>query len=339
MKFALFDHAGKGGYLRQKLLERGHELADSVEGTELLLLDCDWAWAHPRPFLIQHAVEVGAKVALYPHGGVPQTFVYDGLTEPDARVDLRLEHGPQTVAIGADIHPALNQFATGWLFSPTRPYKPRKKRARTVLFAPQHPNMATVGSIGNGHDPAPSLNAPVYRRLLELDLDVVVTYCGPWWGNGIWAWPRVKMEANHEMRFERTFELVQQADVVVGAGTVAALGIASGKPTVMLGQGNFADWVDGAYRLPDNTDLYAEILRYPIDVEDGDLEDMIGEACSGGELAEQAENWRHLFVGDDGTDNAVSMLEELVAGVGPNTSSTHAIIQGVTAKATGLSGA
>ena len=75
MKFTLYDHAGKGIYLQQALLAAGHEPADNLGELDLLLLDCDWPWAYPRPEMLKSAINHGAKVVLYPHGGRPTAWV------------------------------------------------------------------------------------------------------------------------------------------------------------------------------------------------------------------------------------------------------------------------
>ncbi len=327
MKFAIWEHAGKGSYLRQVLLSKGHTAADTIAETDLLLLDCDWKWAHPRPELIQTAKAAGAKVALFPHGGLPTIFIYDGLTEPDDRVDLRLEHGQGSVEVAETLGLDLKQHATGWLFSPTEPFHPVSK-PRRLLFCPQHPNMETINAAQNGHDPGPQLNQKVYRQLLDLDYEITVSLVGPAFKNGVWRHPGVTFVGNPQMSFPQSYELVRSADVVVGAGTMAACAIACGKPTVMLGQGNYADYIDGEYTWPTNTDVYADTLRYPIDVEYGDLSDLILQACEGDN---DAAKWRETFIGDDGTNNAVDLLEELVGE--PSTSSASVIIEGVTATA------
>src|SRR6185369_7635014 len=100
----------KGLYLRDRLIEEGHE-EKPIEEAELLIVDCDWEWALPRPQLIRQAAEAGLKVAVYPHGGQATFWAYDGLTKPDPAVDLRLEHGPRA----AELAERLNLTGTGRL--------------------------------------------------------------------------------------------------------------------------------------------------------------------------------------------------------------------------------
>ena len=323
MRFGIWDHAGKGGYLREQMLRAGHSPAETLEDADLLLLDCDWRWANPRPDLIRAAVQAGTRVVLYPHGGLPTVFVYDGLTPPDPNVSLRLEHGPGPIQVAERLGLDLSQRAVGWLYTPTRPFRPVEE-PRRMLFAPQHPNMeALLNGTLNGQDPGPAINNRIFRELLEFEYDELsVLTVGPSWRNGVFAHPRVRQVSNHEMTLQTAYAEVMRTDVVIAAGTVAALAVACGKPTVMLGQGHYADYIGGRYVFPDNWESYDADLRYPIDAETGDLEDAIYRACEGDE---EAADWRERFVGDDGTTSAIEALEELV--------SADVRVRGVTAKA------
>lgn len=332
MRFAIWDHAGKAVHLHKTLLNRGHQAAPTLGDADVLLLDCDWRWAHPRPEFIQAAHDAGAKVVLYPHGGLPTVFVYDGLTNPDPLVDLRLEHGPGPIQAAQEAGlEGLRQEACGWLYSDTQPFHSRKVAA-SLLFAPQHPNMETLAQ-QNGHDPGPALNQTVYQKLLALGVPFTVSTVGPAHRNGIWPHPLATIIENPTMGFDHSLELVRNADLVVAAGSMAALAVAQGKPLVMFGQGNHADYVDGQYQNPNHLEVYDRLLRYPIDVEDGDLPDLFALACAGTDATAE---WRKRFVGNSGAENAVELVEELVGSVVP--SSANVIIEGVTATPTASGG-
>ncbi len=330
MKFGLFDHAGKGVYLRQKLLEAGHQQVtqDNPGNLDLLVLDCDWPWAHPRPELIEAFSQKGTKVVLYPHGGRPTVWVYDGICEPDKRVHARLEHGPGSIQIGGMIGGDLRQEATGWLFSPTQDFQPVEK-PKKILFAPLHPNIEMFQKGTNGHDPAPSLNQSIYKRLLALpDVEITVTVAGPLWRHGVWHHPKTKLVYNPHMGFQHSFEEILKADAVVAAGTMAAAAVALGKPTVMFCQDTFMDYVDGRYVQAENQDRYKDLVRYPLDAEDGALADLLETACES-----EQKSWRDLWVGNDGTQKAVVLLESLV--IRPESpAKSDVMIQGATARAT-----
>lgn len=312
MKFAIHDHAGKGAYLTQQLLAAGHERAERIDQTDVLLLDCDWPWAQPRPAMIDAAVQSGAKVALYPHGGMPTVFAYDGLAEPHADVALRLEHGPGSIDIarlfGAEHR--LVQHAPGWLFSPTAPFAPRESPGR-VLFAPMHPNIEAMLTGRNGYDPAPDINRAVYQQLLDGGYDLAVSLVGPPHRNGVWPHPRARFLENPSMSFQHSYQLVASADSVVAAGTMGALAVALGKPTVMLGQGDWSDYVGGRYVRASHASLYSDTARYPLDADEGDLAQLLARACRGDRAAAE---WRAKFVGDDGTAAAIRLLENHAGG-------------------------
>ncbi len=320
MKFTLYDHAGKGLYLRQQLVAAGHEDAETADEMELLLLDCDWPWAYPRPDLIESAHRRGAPVVMYPHGGRPTCWVYDGIAEPDDRVALRLEHGVGSVTIASEFAEDLHQEAPGWLYCPTRDFTPVENPKR-ILFAPLHPNMEMMIKGTNGHDPAPLLNQQIYKRLLELPgVELIVSVAGPAWKTGVWAHPKARFVANPSMLFHHSFEQILSVDAVVAAGTVAAAAVALGKPTVMFDQDTFSDYVGGQYVDAEHQDLYRDLVRYPLDCTEGDLGALLEQACTGEQTW-----WRDLWVGTDGTEKAVQLIEGLVQ--------RSVVIQGATASA------
>lgn len=340
MRFWLYEFAGKETYLRQALYAAGHTQAERVDETDLLLVDTDAAWAQPRPDMIQMAKQAGAKVALYPHGGQPCCWMYDGIAEPNPDVDLRLEHGPGSLEIADLLGLDLRQQAPGWLYSPTQPFAPVSE-PRKVLFAPLHPIIETIADEMNGHDPAAAWNQRIYRELLALGYDLTVSVVGPAYRSGIWPHPRATLVGNPRMLFTHTYEQIQAADVVVAAGTAAAAAVACGKPTVMFGQENFKDYVDGKYPYATNPHLYRHLVRYPLDADDGDLDELIGRACAGDTGAAV---WRARFIGDDGVAEAVRILENLVhtpptAALKLSTETNRrVVVEGVTATAHGQGG-
>lgn len=333
MRVAAADHGGKSIYLLHRIFQAGHTPATHLGDTDILLLDCDWPWAGNRVDMIQAAHDAGVKVVLYPHGGMPTVFNYDGLAEPNPHVDMRLEHGTGSLDIAAafGMNGELKQQAPGWLYSPTMPFKGTRKKKLRVLFAPMHPNIEAVTNGAPAADPAPALNQQVYRDLLALNLaDLVVSVVGPPHLSGLWPHPRATLVQNKAMMFPASHELLlaSNCDAVVAAGTLAATAVAMGKPTVMLGQGDWTDYVGGEYRRADHADAYQDLARYPLDVEDGNLGDLLARACAGDPGAAE---WRARFVGDDGTTEAVRLLEQLVDAQ----PSRNVTIQGVTARGAG----
>ncbi len=329
MKFFLYAFEGKELYLRQALYGRGHQEAERIDDTDLLLVDTDVPWARPRPEMITAAKMNGAKIALYPHGGLPD-WTYD-LTEPNPDVDLRLEHGPGSIEIADLLGLDLHQAAPGWLFSPTQPFAP-VENPHKVLFAPLHPIIEGLqGPQTNGHDPAPAINQEVYKRLLALGYDLTVSIVGPPHRSGVWPHPRAKLVPS-TMQFTASYQQIMEADVVVAAGTMAATAVACGKPLVMLGQENWTTFAQGNYQQAPHPELYRDLIRYPLDVGDGDLDDLIWYAC---DTNVGVAEWRARFIGDDGADAAVLLLERLV---GEQPASRDVVVVGATATAEGIGG-
>ncbi len=325
MRFAIFDPEGKGAYLRQRLISDGHTPVERVDETDLLLVDCDWRWAHPRPAMIQAAKDAGATVVLYPHAGLPTCFVYDGLTEPDPNVSLRLEHGPGHLELGGG---GLDQEPVGWLFSPTAPFQAVESPVR-VLFAPMHPNIEALNAGTNGHDPAPSLNQELYRQLLGLGLELTVSLVASPHRNGVWPHPTATLVSNDRMQFQHSYQLIQQADVVVAHGTIAAAAVACGKPTVMFGEQDLGDYIDGSYQYATHADEMRSLVRYPLTwAPADDLAAVIALACAG---TLETEAWRAKWVGSDGIKAALVVLKRLVGDVSFPVKTRDVTIEGATA--------
>lgn len=134
---------------------------------------------------------------------------------------------------------------------------------------------------------------------------------GPTYANGVWHHPAAQFVPNPQMGFPNTYRIVQDADVVVGGGTVAALAVAVGKPLVMVGEDDFADYIGGEYRAAAHPDLYRDLCRYPLNAADGSLAELILTACTGSPAIAE---WRRLWTPEDGTTAAIALLEKL-AGV------------------------
>jgi len=93
----------------------------------------------------------------------------------------------------------------------------------------------------------------------------------------------------------------------------------------------YMDYVDGKYVEAHHSAEFAAMARYPLDIADGRLEDLIDVACR-----EEVSEWRDRWVGQDGTEEAIRLLEEL--GERPDGSAESGVknvtIQGATARAT-----
>jgi hypothetical protein len=81
---------------------------------------------------------------------------------------------------------------------------------------------------------------------------------------------------------------VDEADLVVADGTLACLALARGKPVVMFGQSHPIE--DEHNRPADGTEI--RVPRYPVDYDDGPLDDLFHAACSGA-----GQDWKDEFAG------------------------------------------
>jgi len=280
MRFALFDHQGKGLHIGQALVAAGWDLSGDPADCDLLLVDHDGPYAHPRPAIIEAAYDAGAKIVLYPHGALPTVTFYDGAYAPDARIDARLEHGEGHVEIGRRIGLGdIGQTVVGWTYSDRAAFAPT--RPERILFAPIQPN-------GSGelkeHDRLRNHHA--WMQLREI-------------GNVAVRNPGFPADVTS------AFADVDQADVVVAAGTLACLALARGKPVVMIHDRNLENEVE-----PAHLDAYDDYQRYPLTVGDAPLGDLIAEACQG---SAHVDAWRNLFVGAPMIDIS-ALLARIVEG-------------------------
>ncbi len=255
--------------LTDTLLAAGHTHTP-VTHADLLLIDIDDPDAPRRGRLIS---QCPGKVVLYPHGATP---TYHGFYEPDERIDVQLVHGVGTARLVAGLGLDRKIIDAGWTYSPMVPFQPTE--GKRVLFGPTHP----YGS-GKLDLQYRNLNTRVYHLLRASALNVKVQMFGTAINNGL---PHGVNGYRSTLMLD--WSQIDEADVVVGDGTFACLALARGKPVVMFGQ----DWpvtdehnravVGPVVRLP----------RYPLDIDDGAVPDLIDRACRGA-----GEEWRKQFVG------------------------------------------
>jgi hypothetical protein len=156
------------------------------------------------------------------------------------------------------------------------------------------------------------LNARHYAALLAGPWELTVRHIGTLEQNGLWEADGVRYSrgdytiATHD---------IDAADVVVAApGTFPALTVARGTPMVTYGQG-----LEPTYGLPGepvvklgHLDRYEAYMRYPFDIEDGPLDEVLHAAArSEAPIAD----WKRRFIGDQMDDAATAeLIERIVAG-------------------------
>ncbi len=193
----------------------------------------------------------------------------------------------------------------GWQICRQFEFRPTEK-PRRVVFAPTH-----VNGDGSIQRERAELNADVYRQLLEGGWELVVRYLGELDTLGLWQDERVFRYVAG--KFDMTTVEMDAADcVVAAAGTYPSMAIARGVPAIMYGQFGAAVYgLEGEEPCPlRNLEKYRDLVRYPFDIEDGNLTAMIYEACSS---EEPIRSWRETWLGSPFDPSAfVTMVEEWV---------------------------
>jgi hypothetical protein len=304
LKFFLKDHYAESLPFGRALILSGHELVN--EPGDVLLIDLDPPLAGYRNLIDTHS-NAGAKVILYPHGGGGPVLSYDGLWEPYHGIDGNLVAGVGQAEFLRRIGYPSPVHVVGWSLCDMRPFTPRAE-VNHVVFAPTHPN--ADGSMMSARR---DLNAEVFAKLLEGPWRLTVRYIGTLEQNGLWEVDDVEF-VDGRLRAQ-TAEIDVCDAVVAGDGTFPTLAIARGVPTVMYGQATLA------LGLPDEqpsklrrSDLYLDYIRYPLDVADGPLDELIHAAAA--DDASIAE-WRRRFIGRPFDPKAVvAAIEGIAYGTG-----------------------
>src|SRR4051794_32117422 len=303
LTIAVRDHTGKSRPFTHALFAAGHEFEPKGQA-DLLLIDADPPYLPYKP-IIDHYAEMGAKILLYPHGGGGPILSYDGLWEPDPRVFANLVHGLGHAEYFRRLDYPSQTHVIGWSFCDLRPFRANED-VKQVLFAPTHPNGG-----GSMTSLQREQNTDVFRRLLDTPFEITVRHLGTLEHNGLWKAPGVKYIQGSPVP---AVEDIDRTDVVVAAdGTFPTLAIARGVPTVVYGQGVVALGIPGEEPIvPNRMPLYWDYSRYPIDVEDGDLETLIRTAA----LSEEPiADWKRRFVGEAFDPRAfAALVERLVLG-------------------------
>ena len=184
----------------------------------------------------------------------------------------------------------------GWSLTPVKRFWPRAT-AEKITFAPIHPN-------ANGYlnEIDKELNRKAYKRIVDYaeknDATVTVRYCRNIVDNGLGeeierADPCVIWKAAVT---DSSTDDITKADLVVSHQTFAYMAVALGVPTVMMGEdipprsGNR----DNGFTYSEHFEDYREYLQYPLDILNGDPEEIIRTAIS---TDEPIKEWRDHFIG------------------------------------------
>ena len=302
--FRMAHHQNKENAFRSALLSRGwHETQfKHSQFVTFGLFDGDW-----REAMID---QMGGKPwFLYPHAARPMVQ-YDGCVEPRKDCRAMFVSAPAGVYLMQVIGYPCEVIEVGWSLCPIRPFQ-RKEKARNICFAPIHPNGNTFLA-----DVDKQLNLDTYRRLVKYaeqhEATVTVRYCRDIKDNGL---GKAITEQHPNVIWKQAFpdgstEDIKNADVVVAHQTFAYMSVALGVPTVMIGEdvpprsGNS----EAGFRYVTHFDAYRDYLMFPLDILQGDTENVIQTACDG---SDAVEDWKSRFIGKpfDG-DRFVTAIEE-----------------------------
>lgn len=305
LRIALKDHRRESLPLSSALHAAGHELVGDGPA-DVLLIDLDPPMRLYTD-LIDRYKDDGAKVILYPHGAGGPILSYDGLFEPDPRVDANLIAGVGQAEFLRRIDYPAETHTIGWSYCDRRPFRPCAD-VQHVVFGPTHP--AADGSM---MDIRRELNSKVFAELLKGPWKLTVRYIGTLAQNGLWEAEGVTFVNGHG---HAELTEIDTADVVVaGDGTFPTLAIARGVPTVVYGQATlawgFPDEKPTKLRRPER---YRDYIRYPFDFEDGPLDEVIQAAA-----ADEAPiaDWKRRFLGEPFNAFAAAEIIERIALHGP----------------------
>lgn len=290
MRVAFHDNGGKGRLVHRALRDAGHTI---TEGRKADIGVCD------------HDCNTGfcdahERVVLYPHGGNP-LFDWDEANAVHPHVRAHLTHGPGNVEIMAAYGYPAPLHPVGWCYSEVAP--PRyPSDLRRILFAPSHPS-------GGGYlnDDIAAINQRALDALVttgaEVTLRLFMEHDAA--GHGITntygcATSNYRLLAHDD---------IDAADLVVSDGTLAHLALARGAPVLWV----TSDIFDlGANYWPPHARELAPLVRYPYDMDDDRLEDLLLAVLS---PSMAVEDYRRRFIGGPfDAGRAVGVIEE-VAGV------------------------
>ena len=288
--FRMSHHQHKDDAFWMALLARGwHESHYAYsKNIRFGLYDADW-----RPDDI--TALNGAPYFLYPHAARPMVQ-YDGCVTPRTDCRTMFVSAPAGVYLMEKIGYPCEVIEVGWSLTPIKSFFPRAT-VQNITFAPIHPNH-------NGYlnEVDKTLNRDTYSLIADYavkhEATVTVRYCRNIVDNGLSEamaeeHPNVIWKAANT---DGSTDDITKADLVVSHQTFAYMAVALGVPTVMMGEdipprsGNSEE----GFCYTEHFDDYRDYLAFPLDILNGDVEEVIETAITG---SEAVENWKARFIG------------------------------------------
>ena len=292
VRIAASQHQKKAAPFLRALVDHGHQLVPGE--ADAFLLDVDTTY---NRHLYDARLERGEKVFLYPHGHFTAWF-YDGPMDPDPRITAHFVVSEGVQEVYRRIGMTMPTYVVGFPWSELRPFRPATP-PRKILFGPHHP-------LGDGRirPEVAALNRRIFESLLELDIELTVRHIMDVERNGLYHVDGVDFV---QAQPDNGTAQIDEADAVVGGGTFAYLAVARGVPTVMYDQSEPPENHnrDGSVWRPQSWDRYADYVRYPYDISDGPIGELLDAA---GASDDAIRDWRERFIGRQFDPSAFALL-------------------------------
>ena len=243
-------------------------------------------------------------VLFYPHAARPTMF-WDGI----------YKMWPYTIAtfVIAEGHmEVMKRYGypfpievTGWTYCEIKEFQPTNS-VKNILFGAIHPN--TNGWLSPIDQ---DLNSRTLERLTAYskanNINLTVRYIHELKQNGLKEVDGVNFVRGKP---DGTFNMIDEADLVVGYQTFAYISVARGKPTLMMGEGIPARSgnMPKNFTYVSNWDKYKDLVMYPLDILEGDLDSIIKKAT---ENDSYIAKWKKDMIGEPfNAENFVEKLEK-----------------------------
>lgn len=303
MNVMMIGHQGKEDGVARALRVGGHRFVQSPDEADCLFVDHDHPGFGPRRALLELFHAQGKATFIYPHGaGV--MLSWDGPVDPfPVTAQFVIGEGQAEVMRRYGYPSPL--VVVGWSLCLQRPFVPLD-RVERVLFAPIHPPSNPDFPPFPEHTAA---NVAAFKACRSLGVELTVRHIGDPRVNGL---PVIDGVRYVEGGYDNSIREIDEADLVVSNDTFASLAVARGKPVVQFGQDGNARGEDDERAPVKHWEAYADYMRYPFDIEDGPMSEIVAAAAVGSDAADE---WRSLFVGEPLRPAVFCRTVEELAGV------------------------
>lgn len=290
-KFFAINHQGKADVLIKALIEHGWQQTRRPVEAVFSLSDVD---IHPNAIRLEEFDKMGIKNFLYPHAARPNLFHDFPGFSPSPFVTASFVAAQGHVDILNQIHTKHKLEVIGWFLCPLREFHPRKT-CRKVIFAPIHPN-----SDGSLSDLDKKINRDTFYKLIPLvragEIELTVRFIRGLESSGLW---HEKQVTYVQVEPRISVAEIDCTDLIISHQTFAALGVARGTPTIMMGEDRpprVGSPTKGDFRLAKSWEKYSSMLMYPLDIlAEDDILGLMKRAIS---TDESIKDWRERLIGE-----------------------------------------